>query len=153
MARFVTTVQTPWPTEKAFDYMADLTNFAQWDPGVRQAKQISGDSPALGAEYEVEVDGVGGPLPLVYRLIEYRPSTEVVAEATTRFLRSYDRVTVSPSADGGSMVTYDAELTLRGIFGLADPLVAIAFNRIGRKAEEGLLKALDGQLVSPGRDR
>ena len=36
MARYVTTVRTSWAPEVAFGYMADLRNFAEWDPGVRR---------------------------------------------------------------------------------------------------------------------
>ena len=114
MARFVTHVHSPWPVEKAFAYMADLTNFAHWDPGVRRAEYVSADGqgsgqPELGAEYEVEVDGIGGPISLIYRLTEYRSPEEVVAIAETRLLRSYDRIVVKSDDGGGSLVTYDAE--------------------------------------------
>ena len=60
----------------------------------------------------------------------------------------------SPADDGGgSLVTYDAELTLKGLLGLADPLLAMAFERIGRRAERGLVDALGGQTVARRSDR
>ena len=37
MARYVTTVRTPRPPAEAFAYLADLGNFAEWDPGVTAA--------------------------------------------------------------------------------------------------------------------
>ena len=46
------------------------------------------------------------------------------------------------------MVTYDAELTLNGPLGLADPLLGIGFKRIGDRAAEGLIIALDGERVA-----
>jgi len=42
------------------------------------------------------------------------------------------------------MVTYDAELTLNGLLGLADPLLGLSFKRIGDRAAAGLIRALDG---------
>ncbi|MEL7155464.1 MAG: SRPBCC family protein [Actinomycetota bacterium] len=144
MAQFVTRVRTPMSPEAAFAYMADLTNFAEWDPGVRRAEQVEGDGPAAGAAFDVDVDGIGGALTLRYRLTTYEPHHEVVAEASTSLLRSFDRITVEPSDDGGSVVTYDARLTLQGLLGVADPLVGLVFDRIGRRAEKGLLEALDG---------
>ena len=61
-------------------------------------------------------------------------------------LTSLDRITVAPTADG-SVVTYDAELTLNGALGFADPLVGLVFDRIGERAADGLVKALDGHEV------
>ena len=151
MARFVTQVRSPRSVEEAFAYMADLTNFAQWDPGVRRAEQVTGEVPEVGAEYDVEVNGIGGPLTLRYRLTTHQPPTELVAEATTPLLRSLDRITVEPDDGGGSLVTYDARLTLRGLFGLVDPLLGLAFDRIGAKAERGLIEALEGERAQAER--
>jgi len=44
--------------------------------------------------------------------------------------------------DVGSVVTYDADLRVRGLFRLADPLLALAFRRIGDRARDGLVRAL-----------
>ena len=151
MARFVTHVRSPLPVDEAFDYMSDLTNFARWDPGVRRVDQVVGAGPGRGSEYDVEVDGIGGTMTLRYRVTSHRPPREVVAEASTSLLRSYDQITVSPTETDGSVVTYDAELTLRGVLALADPLLGPVFDRIGRKAEKGLVEALNGERIDdPG---
>jgi hypothetical protein len=42
MARYVTTVKTAKTPKQAFAYMADLRNFAEWDPGVKTVKQVEG---------------------------------------------------------------------------------------------------------------
>lgn len=42
MARYTVQVSTPKPADEAFAYMADLRNFAQWDPGVKEVEQIHG---------------------------------------------------------------------------------------------------------------
>jgi len=147
MARFVTRVRTPLAPEAAFAYMADLTNFARWDPGVRRAEAVTTSEPGLGAEFDVEVNGIPRPLLLRYRLTTYRHPHEVVAEATSKRLHSLDRITVVPDDSTGSLVTYDAELNLRGVPSVFDPFLSMVFGRIGRQAEQGLMKALDGQRV------
>ncbi len=40
MARFVDSVPAPWSPEDAFSYMADVTNFAEWDPGTHRVEQV-----------------------------------------------------------------------------------------------------------------
>lgn len=146
MARYVVHVRTPLDQTAAFDYMADLTNFARWDPGVREAEQVEGTTPVLDAEYDITVDAVPKPLVLRYRITAFDPHRLVVARAESRLLTSLDRITVAAD-DDGTVVTYDAELTLNGPLGLADPILGLAFQRIGDRAAAGLTEALDGKQV------
>ncbi len=150
MARYVVNVRTSKSPDEAFAFMADLTNFAQWDPGVLEATQIEGEGPGPDAAFDVTVKAVPKPLVLTYRTIEYEEPTSLVAEAKSNLLRSLDRIEVRPDTDGdgtGSVVTYDAELTFNGILGLTDPLLGLAFNRIGDQAADGLIKILEGERV------
>ncbi len=148
MARYTVSVRTSMSPEEAFDYMADLRNFAEWDPGVVSSELVEGDEPALGSVFEVAVNAVGGPMKLRYRIERYERPDVVVAIASNRRLTSDDTITVE-AADGGSIVTYDAVLTLNGLFRFADPLLSLAFRRIGDKAAAGLIEALAGERV-PG---
>ena len=43
MARYITKVRTSRSSADAFGYMADLRNFAEWDPGVSKVVQVEGD--------------------------------------------------------------------------------------------------------------
>ena len=40
MPQFVTSVKTSMSREEAFDYMTDLRNLPEWDPGVSSAEKI-----------------------------------------------------------------------------------------------------------------
>ena len=40
MARYTVSVRTSMSPEEAFDYMADLRNFAEWDPGVVSSERV-----------------------------------------------------------------------------------------------------------------
>ncbi len=146
MARYVVHVRTPLDQAAAFDYMADLRNFEGWDPGVLGVEQVEGTSPEMGAEYDVTVQAFPKPLTLRYRTITFEPSRLVVARAESRMFTSLDRITVDTD-DEGTTVTYDAELTLNGPLALADPLLGVAFQRIGDRAAAGLVETLDGQRV------
>ncbi|MGI9540009.1 MAG: SRPBCC family protein [Miltoncostaeaceae bacterium] len=145
MARYVTSVRSPWTPEDAFDFLADLRNFERWDPGVKSSRQVAGDSVAIGARYEVTVTGSR----LVYTLEELQRPTRVVAAATTKRLTSRDVVTVAAEG-GGSVCTYDATLTLNGAFRLLEPVMALVFRRVGDRAARGLAEALEGVIVPPG---
>lgn len=130
--------------------MADLSNFAQWDPGVISAVQVEGDGIALGSAYDVEVNSVGRSMTLTYRVTEIDAPHRLVAVAETSNLTSDDTITVIADGDG-SVVSYDAVLKLTGpggLLGLFDPVLQLAFNRIGEKAVAGMVTALDGERVA-----
>ncbi len=59
-------------------------------------------------------------------------------------------MTVVPAADGGSVLTYDADLTLKGTFALANPFLGLFFDRIGDKGVGGLRTVLGGPAVATG---
>ena len=139
MADYTTTVRSPWPPEKAFDYLADLRNFSDWDPGVSRSELVKGAGPGEGAEFDVTANGTE----LRYRITEFRSPDTVAFEARTRFLTSRDRVTITEDPLG-CRVRYDAVLELNGPLGNLDPLLAPVFRRIATKAADGLLEALDG---------
>lgn len=146
MARYVVRVRSPKSPAEAFAYMADLAHFAEWDPGVTTVEQSEGAGPGPSAVYDVTIKGLGAPLR--YRTTRYEPPTSIVVRAESRFLTSLDEITVDADADdAGSIVTYDAELTLNGLLRLADPVLRIMFGRIGDRAAAGLIRVLDGERV------
>lgn len=143
MARYSTTVRSPWPAEKAFAYTADLSNFVQWDPGVSSSTLVPGTGPGVGTQYDVKV----ALTQLRYEILEHDAPRRTVAEAKSTVLGSYDVITVTETATGCD-VYYDATLELNGPLRLADPLLGLMFNRIGDKAAGGMVKALEGTKVS-----
>jgi carbon monoxide dehydrogenase subunit G len=146
MARYTTSVRSSLPADEAFAFMADFRNAADWDPGVTGVRQVDGDGGGLGAAYEVTVRAPGGDRTMRYVTTAYEPPGWVVLVADGSTLRSEDRISVAPAGDG-CVVTYDAELRLRGPLGLLhllDPALALAFRRVGDRAAAGLRRALGG---------
>ena len=141
MAHYVVRIRTPLSPGVAFAFMADLTNFERWDPGVVRSRQVSGVRPGHDAAYDVTVKGMRRPLRYVTN--EYDAPTRVVVQARSRLLTSVDAIEVEPAGDG-SVVTYDARLALNGPLRVADPLVGRSFARIAERAAEGLIQALSG---------
>jgi carbon monoxide dehydrogenase subunit G len=142
MARYVTTVSTPLSPAEAFAFMADVTRFAEWDPGVKHAARVRGDGPGFGTIYELTVDA-GTTSVMRYATTEFQAPRRFVLVAKTAFLTSIDEVRVEASPTG-ARVTYDAKLTLNGPLSWFDSLLARAFERIGDKAAAGLRTALKG---------
>ncbi len=149
MARYTTTVRTPLEPDKAFAYMSDLRNFAEWDPGTLHVEQVEGNGAGPGSVFDLLVKGPGRNITMRYKTIEFDAPHSFSARADTKMMTAIDHITIQAAADsGGSVVTYQADLTLHGIFRFADFALAAAFKRIGDKAAAGLRAALHGQPVS-----
>jgi hypothetical protein len=145
MAHYRTTVPTTWEPEAAFAFMGDLRNFALWDPGVREVRMVAGDAPGPGAAFDVAVRVPFGAMTLRYEVTAWEPPSRLVVRAQTSTLVSLDEVLVEATPEG-VVVTYDADLALRGGFRVANPLLGLAFSRIGDRAAAGLRRVLAGDV-------
>lgn len=142
MPHYVTAVKTAWGAEEAFGFIADVRNFGRWDLRDRSVTTVDGDG--LGSVYDVEVRTGLVPLVLQYEVVEWEAPRRLllVARSTTR--QSVDEIRVEP-AGAGAVVTYDARLAMRGALRVVNPLLALAFGRIGDRAAAGLRRALGGE--------
>lgn len=141
MAKYTVSVESSKSVEEAFAYMADLRNFANWDPGVLTVTQVAGDGAGLGSSFDVAVKSVGGGTVLRYETVEYDEPGNLLVEARNSKFTSIDRITVV-AKDEGSIVTYAAELLLNGCLSPLNPLLGLVFNRIGDRAAAGLRRVL-----------
>ena len=141
MAKYTVSVESSKSVEEAFAYMADLRNFANWDPGVLTVTQVAGDGAGLGSSFDVAVKSVGGGTVLRYETLEYDEPGNLLVEARNSKFTSIDRITVV-AKDEGSIITYAAELLLNGCLSPLNPLLGLVFNRIGDRAAAGLRRVL-----------
>ena len=144
MARYIDAIDLPIGIEEAFDYLADFSRTAEWDPGVCEAKRITRGVVRLGSRFRVSVSFPGQRIPLEYRITEFECPSRLVLCGGDSSLRSIDEITFV-SRPGGTRVTYEARLELTGIRRLADPILDLLFQRIGRLAVRGLRERLAGE--------
>lgn len=145
MARYRTEQPFAGPPEVVFDYLSHFTSVAEWDPGVSEATRLDDAPLAVGARFRVVVK-TG---PLVYEVRELEPGRRIRLVAESGTIRSDDTITVEPIGDG-ALVTYDADVTLRGWAVVFSPLLGLVFQRVGDKAAAGLRAKLDElAAVSP----
>ena len=137
MAHYQATVDTPRPPAQAFSYLSDFTTAAEWDPGTVQSERLGEGPIGEGTEFRLVAAFLGRETTLTYRIVEYQPPHAVTFRGENSTVVSLDRITFQPS-DGGTRILYNADLTLKGPLKLADPLLALAFNRVGDHAVAGL---------------
>lgn len=141
MAHYTASIDTPRPPAEAFAYLSDFSTTEEWDPGVVEAERL-GDAPVgAGTEFRLVADFLGRKTALTYRIVEFEPGKAVTLRGENATVVSLDRMTFEPS-DGGTRVTYDADLALKGPLRIADPLLGLAFDRVGDRALDGLREVL-----------
>jgi polyketide cyclase/dehydrase/lipid transport protein len=141
MARYRASIDTRWTSEEVFSYLSDFSTSAEWDPGVVEAERIGAGAVGESTEFCLVAEFLGRRTPLTYRIVEYEPPGAVTFVGENATVVSRDRITFE-TTPLGTRVTYDANLRLKGPLRLADPLLALAFNRVGGRALAGLREVL-----------
>ena len=96
----------------AFAFMADLTNFERWDPGVVRAEQVVGVAARARRRVRRHRQGDAQAAAVRHQRVR-RADARGGAGAQPDCSRRWTRSRSSPTGDG-SVVTYDARLTLNG---------------------------------------
>lgn len=152
MARYTASLETTRSPADTFAYLSDFSTTEEWDPGVIEAERL-GDAPiGAGTEFRLLARFLGRSNTLIYRIVEFEPSELVTFRGESATVVSLDRITFEPTGRG-TRVTYDAELTLKGVLRLADPLLGLAFERVGDRALGGLRATLTRPEPAPPRLR
>lgn len=141
MARYTATVDSPKPQDEVFAYLSDFTTAAEWDPGTVQCDRIDAGPLGEGSTFRLLATFLGRKSTLTYRIVEYQPPSAVTLLGENATVVSRDRITFAPQA-GGTRVTYDADLTMKGLLRFLDPLLGLAFKRVGDQALAGMRRAL-----------
>lgn len=142
MPRYVATIHSAWPAERAFAYMADFSNAREWDPSVESATRTSDGTLGEGDGFDLRVRSGTRVLPFHYVITQLDERTVVLKARTSRF-ESVDTIAVSDEGSG-SLVRYDAFLTGVGLMRLANPLIGRTFRRMGAAAHSRLTQVLSG---------
>src|SRR5947209_6760859 len=151
MAHYRASIEIQRPREEVFAYLSDFSTTREWDPGVVEAERVNGQAVGDGTEFRLVAEFLGRKNELTYRIVEYDPPHAVTFLGENATVVSRDRITFE-STDTGTRVAYDADLALRGLLRIAEPLLALAFNRVGDRALAGLRRTLarsQPQTLSP----
>jgi dehydrogenase/reductase SDR family member 12 len=130
------------PIEEVFAFTADFANAEKWDPGVASSRRIDDGPPGAGARYQLMVAFGSSEIPMVYEITEWDQDERVVLFGKGDTLEAVDEIRFQ-SSDGGTRVDYTAELTFTNWFRFIVPLMSPALRRVGEKALDGLVAALE----------
>jgi carbon monoxide dehydrogenase subunit G len=127
--------------EVVFDAVADFSSSAEWDPGVAAAERVNDGETApsgVGALYRLTVTFRGRASEMTYRTTEYRRPDRVVLEGVGPKIVASDTIEFARIEGGGTRITYVADLRLRGLAKVAEPLLGPSFDEMGKRALAGM---------------
>ncbi len=141
MARYTTTIPSPWDIDQAFSYMSDFANAQSWDPSVVSAHRVDENALGLNTQFDLTVRFGGRNTSLRYRVTSFDPPRSVSFASSTSALLSMDTLTFEPRTQGCAM-HYSAELRFKGVAAIANPILGLLFRRLGDRARDSLREIL-----------
>lgn len=144
MARYTATVDTPRARRDVAAYLSDFSTTQQWDPGVVEAQRLDEGPVALGSRFRVVARFLGRRAELIYEIVRHEPGRLVTLRGENATVVSLDTIRFTDTPQGGARVTYEADLALKGPLRALDPLLRLAFDRVGDRAAAGLRAELAG---------
>jgi carbon monoxide dehydrogenase subunit G len=151
MAHYRASIDIQRPRDDVFAYLSDFSTTREWDPGVVETERLNGQAVGVGTEFRLVAEFLGRKNELIYRIVEYDRPHAVTLLGENATVVSRDRITFADVPEG-TRVTYDADLALKGLLRIADPVLALAFKRVGERALVGLRRtfaASEPQSLSP----
>jgi len=141
MARLLVTIDVPGDPKAVFDYLADFSNTAEWDPGVSEAERLDDGKIGLASRFRVLVSFLGTSSTFTYRITKFERPYRFRIEGSNGLVASEDDVAITP-VSGGARITYDAQLRLPFYLWALDPLLQAAFQWAGRASVAGMRETL-----------
>ncbi len=137
MTRLIETATTSLSQEDAFRHVAEFENIDQWDPGVADSVKATPGETGVGTAYDLDLLYRGRSLKMTYTVTEWVPNERVVLKGVGGPVEAIDTISFEAGAEG-TIVTYQADLSLRGIAKIVQPLMGSRLAAVGEAAGEGL---------------
>lgn len=130
------------PLAEAFAYVADFSNAAEWDPGVVEASKLTQGPVREGTGFDVVALFRGKRRRFDYVVSAFDENRRVVLSGDGERARSVDEITFT-EAGPKTRIVYVADIHLKGVLRLAEPLLEPTMNKMGDAALAGLKSVLD----------
>ncbi len=134
------------PPHAVLHYLRDFGNAEQWDPGTQHCERIDDGPVAEGSSWRNVSKIFGVTTELTYTLTELS-DRKLVFVGENKSAVSVDTITVD-AAGSGSVVSYVAELDMRGAATLLTPVMKLVFEKLARDTEQQLTTVLNELVTS-----
>ena len=137
------TVSTPTPLTRVWEYLHDFSNATEWDPPTVECQRISGDG-GIGTVYRNVSELLGQQQEVTFRVVDFVEYQRLQLEGDAGdSLQLCDTITFAENAEGGTDVTYHAEMKPQGAAKLATPLMPPGLELLAKRVADSLKSTLD----------
>lgn len=116
------------PIEEVFTFLADQANAPRWQSGLLEVRRVTEEPIGLGTKHTAVRKFMGRRLEATNEYVVYEPNKEVTftgTAGTSDFQHSY----LTEATAEGTRLTSRMVMHSKGLFGLAEPLVASSLKR------------------------
>jgi len=136
------------PIAQVFDYLADFSQIADWDPSVLSAKKISSGAIQQGTKFDLLLKSAGRKLPMAYELIDYQPYHSLTFLGKANGFTATDRISFQAINDS-TQITWQADLEFTGLLQYFIPIMRNSLLKLGKESMAGLAQALADNYSPP----
>ncbi len=123
------TFTVPKPVETVVDYLKDFSRTEEWDPGTVTCTRLDEGPLGEGSTWKNLSTFRGRTTELTYRLVRLEPA-HLTFVGENKTATSTDDLTFT-TVEGGTRVTYRADIAFHGLAALAGPFLRGEFERLG----------------------
>lgn len=116
------------PIEEVFAFVADQTKAPQWQSGLLEVRRTTNGPLGIGTKHTAVRKFMGRRLEATNEYVVFEPNKEITFKGTagsSDFQHSY----LTESTNEGTKLTSRMEMQSKGLFGLAEPLIASSLQR------------------------
>lgn len=148
MKRLHEIIEVPCNPADAFRFTSNFGLIEQWDPGVTESEKLTPGPIRKGSRFRVVIKSGLGTSEMHYTIRRFEPPHRVVLEGEGETVHAIDDIRFT-AMEGGTCIDYTADITLGGVAARAEFLLGGALERVGKKAMQGLHKALTPRTAPP----
>lgn len=126
----------------AFDYVADFSHLAEWDPTFVLSERVDDGPLGVGSTFDCRMVVLDVQVPMALEIVEYERPSRVVLQGTGDGFTTREEITVAPTAAGGSELTCTSEFDSDRP-DWVDAMGAPVFTVVGKAAVHGLHRHLE----------
>jgi carbon monoxide dehydrogenase subunit G len=128
------------PPAQVVEYLKNFENAEEWDPGTQTCTRAGSGQVVEGATWHNVSKIFGVTAELTYTLKELTES-RLVFVGENKSSTSRDTITVD-AAGTGSLLTYRADLTMKGAAKALNPVMKIVFEKLANDTEKQMTAVL-----------
>jgi carbon monoxide dehydrogenase subunit G len=123
MFKLSETIDVAAPPQAAFDWVVDVDNIARWQSGVFASQMLTPPPARVGTRFTETLKLMGLKLTSVCEVTELTAPKTYAFNAQGSQMDYTARFDFAPAPGGGTRITHQATIAMRGLWKLIEPMV------------------------------